>query len=151
MAKKLTPFNLPIPGWNERRMTSDDFDSICEREGIQAISEHSCSTKALGFFTWTIDGTPTIFISPRQKGRERVRTQFHELGHYFLHSRQKHTFKTLEDEEAKLTPAQEWAEVEANVAALIATAPGFFLNYLIRRMTPGIGRHNWLESKEGRR
>jgi IrrE N-terminal-like domain len=146
MAKKpFTPFNLPIPGWNERRMTSEDFKQVCEREGIKVESFRFKGTTR-GLCTIR-DGKVHILIDERLRVRERVFVEFHELGHYFFHLRNKRAHRALDSNfdstEENLTPAQEWAEVEANLAGSVAIAPGFYSVESIRYLGAVASRHKW--------
>lgn len=86
-AKKLTPFTLPIPDFGKRQMTSRDFEEACNREGITVIRRRF--TSSIRGFYMRQNGEPFIYIDSRLRGFNRLFVEFHELGHYFLHSRAK--------------------------------------------------------------
>jgi Zn-dependent peptidase ImmA (M78 family) len=137
----LTPFNLPIPGWNERKMTSADFEQVCEREGI-TVHRQPLPGGVRGLYT-RVDGQPHIYIRASLKGSNRVRSEFHELAHHFLHGRDRDLKVLASKFDQKLTDPQEWAEVEATAAACVALAPGFSLLSLIQIVTGSASRYNW--------
>lgn len=114
-----TPFNLPIPGWNERPMTSRDFAEVCQREGI-TVKRHRFAGSIRGAHC-CLRGRHFIFIDSRLRGLDKLVVEFHELGHYFLHRQKKGLYRRLEDKHC--TSAQEWSEVEANLVALTALVP----------------------------
>jgi Zn-dependent peptidase ImmA (M78 family) len=92
-----------------------------------------------------------IAIDSRLKGLKRVRTEFHEIGHYFLH-KGLHTFHNIrlsdiDTLEFNRTPAQDWLECEANIVALIAIAPGFFGVAELAFMSLTASRIDWLRHK----
>lgn len=141
MAKKLTPFNLPIPGWDERPMTSDDFKAACEREVI-TIKRQRLPEDVSGVFCRGEDGTPYIYIDTKLRGRDKVRVEFHELGHYFLHSHRKGLLRIV-GVDFDYTPEQEWVETEANAVAFVALAPGFRLKDFLQIASLSAAKHNW--------
>ncbi len=128
MAEELTPINLPIPGWNKRKMTFQDFEEVCQREGI-TVERMRFKSDVRGYCTKS-GGSPLIALDKRLRGIKRIQVAFHELCHYFLHVDDPACLRTMnaETHEAneKLTPQQLWAEYEATIAASIAIAPGFF-------------------------
>lgn len=111
------PHELPLPGWNERKMTIRDFNAACEREGIIVVRRRLGFTK--GFYC-RISGLPFIFIDRAIKGQERLFVSFHELGHFFMHGSEAMVAMSLRDDK---TPT-DWFEVEANACARIALKPG---------------------------
>lgn len=113
-----SPLHLPIPGWNERRMTMRDFKRVCERERIVVIR----IPWRIGMFT-NIRGVPVIWLGSRSQfdGGELIQTAFHELGHYFLH-RARTPLLRAEGAEGG-GGVRDWFEVEANACAAIALSP----------------------------
>jgi Zn-dependent peptidase ImmA (M78 family) len=77
------PHKLQERGFNRRPFTADDFDEICEEEGIEVIEVGPIPVK--GFYTERF-GIPVIVINPALSGLRRLLTGFHELVHYLLHS-----------------------------------------------------------------
>lgn len=154
MVMKLTPLNLPIPGWNKRKMTSTDFEAICEREGI-TVQRFRLELDALGYYTKR-NGQRIIAIDSRLKGNKRLQVEFHELGHYFLHDGRKSVFSSLEGNTGKVvkrvpkTAEQEWTECEANIVACIAIAPGFFGVAELAYLGLSAAGTNWLKRSSRR-
>lgn len=121
------PLALPVPDWNKRVMTSKDFAEVCEREKI-IVLRMLLPSNVNGYHT-VISGVPFICISSElSRGRERVCTEFHELGHYFLHeliplcsSNKRHAYSL-----------RRWYEVEANACSIVALAPTFEVDLFMR-------------------
>lgn len=110
------PSPLPIDGWNKRKMTSADFREICARERIIVLR---VPLPYINGLCVDIDETPTIWIDSRLKGINRVRTEFHELAHYFFHDGSE--LLSLPEPEEQRTRRR--FELEANNVALDAIAP----------------------------
>jgi Zn-dependent peptidase ImmA (M78 family) len=120
------PFALPVPGYGERKMTTADFEAACAREGI-TVRRKALHDGLLGYYLRTPAG-PSITINSRLKGDEKLRTEFHELGHYFLHDGDRAILKMSG---SKLEAYNDWAELEANAVAIVALAPDFNLSLFI--------------------
>jgi Zn-dependent peptidase ImmA (M78 family) len=144
ITEKRTPFNLPIPGWNERRMTSEDFMQVCAREGITATRLRFTSHVRGSFYRQ--NGRPFIVTDSRLRGLERIRVEFHELGHYFLHSAGFERLKRMPGDPR--TPETDWAEVEAHLVSMVALAPGFDIPEFLQFISVAEGR---LSRRKGRR
>lgn len=70
-----------LHGWNRRVMGEDDFDLICEQEGVHVLS---LDIDWPGLYT-LIDGLPVIILNPNVVPRSRPWVYGHELGHHLLH------------------------------------------------------------------
>jgi Zn-dependent peptidase ImmA (M78 family) len=125
--KRKFPADLPIPGWNKRVMTKSDFSQTCEREGIIML-RLPLPNGINGMYT-RMHNTPIIWIDSRLRGTERLRTEFHELGHYFFHD-PKALIGIPTKQEKKMRAR---FEVEANAIALDALAPALRLNSAKRK------------------
>lgn len=68
-------------GWNQRVLTQDDFDQVCEQEKIRVEYRDAGYP---GLYT-VARKTPLIVISPYVLPRARLFVAFHELGHHWLH------------------------------------------------------------------
>lgn len=151
--RHLSPFTLPIPGWGKRRMTTEDFERVCQREGITV--HRAVIGRGIRGIYFRRDGEPHIIITPRLRGTEKLRVEFHELAHYFLHDGERVSMREGEfigskfrNYSKRLTPAQEWAEVEANTAAIVAIAPGFSLLLFLQFCTQSIASdRKWREAR----
>jgi hypothetical protein len=150
MAKKnFTPLNLPLPDWNKRKMTSRDFEAACEHEGI-AVQRFRFKSETRGYCQRQ-DAKPVIAIDSRLRGNERLRVEFHELGHYYLHldnPRLPRMFDAQTHEVVggkEMTPEQEWAECEANMVACVAIAPGFIGVVELAYLSVKAANTNWLK------
>jgi hypothetical protein len=122
---RLTPPTLPLPGWNERRMTEADFRRACEREIIVVLRLPIPGTR--GAYT-RMRGVPTIMIDSRLMGNERLAVMFHELGHYFMHDGAA-PLKL----DGEFDAAGDWHEAEADAAATIALAPKTSISKVLRQ------------------
>lgn len=69
-------------GWNEKILTAKDFDNICEDKGIQLLIE---PMRRLGAYL-VCDNVPFIFLKKQLTEQYKQFVQWHELGHYFMHS-----------------------------------------------------------------
>jgi Zn-dependent peptidase ImmA (M78 family) len=136
--RNLTPFTLPIPGWNKRRMTSRDFEAVCQREGI-TVERRKLTGSVRGFYRRQF-GHPFITIDSTLGGHKRIQVEFHELGHYFLHDGKSDLMRKASDEE---TPEQRWIEIEAETCALVALAPRFDLNLFMEVLMVRAAGHVW--------
>lgn len=145
--KKYHPFNLPMPGWGERRMTTEDFMLACEREGITV--RYQVIYKSVRGLFFRVKGFPFITIHPRLKGSEKLYTEFHELGHYFLHDTDDASLLSVPGSDEPLSLAQQWAETEATAAGLIATAPGFSLLTFVQICERNIRRRRAWQTVDG--
>jgi|SRR6185503_7676452 len=67
--------------WNQRVLTIDDFDRLCELEDV-AVEKRE--TGFPGLYTRR-DGRPVITISPAVLPRARGWVLWHEMGHVLLH------------------------------------------------------------------
>lgn len=70
-----------IYGWNRRAFIEDDFDRICDAEGVYVVS---LDIDAYGSYS-LVNGSPTIIINPRVLPRSRLWVYGHEVGHALLH------------------------------------------------------------------
>jgi Zn-dependent peptidase ImmA (M78 family) len=113
------PSALPIPGWGKRRMTKADFNQTCEREGILVL-RLPLSSMGIRGACGRLQGIPFIWIDSRLRGIERLRTEFHELGHYFFHDG--NSLPVMFDEKKKKKTRERY-EFEANAVARLALAP----------------------------
>lgn len=69
-------------GWNIRVQTDGDFVRICKRFKI-GVTFMPLSTP--GYY-YRCNGRDHIAIDSRLKGKKRLFTMFHELGHYLMHA-----------------------------------------------------------------
>jgi Zn-dependent peptidase ImmA (M78 family) len=120
-------------------MTSQDFAEVCEREGIAVIRTR---LQGVSGAYKRVKGTPTIWIDSRLRGVQRVRTEFHELGHYFLHAGSNPSLWRMPN--AVRTPDQDWCEIEAEACALLAIEPGFLLSVWIEVVYADVRALGWL-------
>jgi len=154
MRKKVTtPFALPIPGFGESPLTSEDFERACAREGIAVRRERIPDETARGYYS-PGGGSPFIVIDARLRGRRKLLAEFHELAHHFLHG-WRHDFRSELAWERlggkrHYTPRQEWAEMQADAAALLAVAPGLSLPAVVRFLLPELSMTQ-TRGKEGTR
>ncbi|HEX8747387.1 MAG TPA: ImmA/IrrE family metallo-endopeptidase [Pyrinomonadaceae bacterium] len=132
-------------------MTSVDFEAVCKREGITVErTRMKGDTRGLYFIQ---DGCSHIIIDTQLRGIRRVQVEFHELGHYFLrHERNKRALKQIDPDTHKYvkgsrSPLQEWLELEANIVACIAIAPGLMGADELRHLALTATRINWLKHK----
>jgi Zn-dependent peptidase ImmA (M78 family) len=123
------PFALPVPGYGERRMTTEDFEAACAREGI-AVRRKPLHDGLQGYYLRTPAG-PSITVDSGLRGAQKLLTEFHELGHYFLHDGDR---AVLRMSGSKLEAYNDWAEVEANAVAIVALAPDFNLSLFIEHV-----------------
>lgn len=70
-----------IYGWNERVFGEEDFDRICEAEGVFVLE---FDVDSYGTYS-LVNGSPTIIINPRVLPRSRLWVYAHEVGHSLLH------------------------------------------------------------------
>lgn len=148
--RNLTPFTLPIPGFGERKLTTEDFERTCEREGVTV--ERSRLRDGLRGFYYRLQDRPHINLDSRLKGTEKLFVEFHELAHYFLHTGQRSLFQHgIEAGEATYTPEQEWAELEATSAAVTALNPAFPIEDILRVCLPAVRRWGGRQSQREKR
>lgn len=69
-------------GWNKRVFDESDFYRLCNSKGVRVFED---AEMPLPGAYCVYDKLPVIFIARRLRGTERLRVQFHELGHHWLH------------------------------------------------------------------
>lgn len=69
-------------GWNERVLTESDFHRLCRRFRIR-VDEMPLRP---GGFYYRLRGRDFIAIDSKLSGARKLAVQFHELGHYLLHT-----------------------------------------------------------------
>jgi Zn-dependent peptidase ImmA (M78 family) len=67
--------------WNQRVLTTDDFDALCE---LEDVTVEEAETGFPGLYTRK-EGRPIITISPLVLPRARGWVLWHEMGHVLLH------------------------------------------------------------------
>lgn len=97
-------------GWNERVFDESDFYRLCHLDGVRVFEDAEMSLP--GAYC-VYDKIPVIFIARRLRGAERLRVQFHELGHHLLHYPDVRFFINLNNK----------IEFEANIVAACALIP----------------------------
>jgi Zn-dependent peptidase ImmA (M78 family) len=120
-----SPYDLPIPGWNERRMTLRDFRLTCEREKI-VLLQLPLPYRGLCL---TCHDVPTIWIDSTLRGVERLQVAFHELGHYFMHK----GLPLMLMSEKETDAVRDWYEVQADAVSIIALSPRPQLSKAMRK------------------
>jgi Zn-dependent peptidase ImmA (M78 family) len=97
-------------GWNERVFDESDFYRLCHLDGVRVLED---AEMPLPGAYCVYDKIPVIFIARRLRGAERLRVQFHELGHHWLHYPHVQFFLNLNNR----------LEFEANIVAACALIP----------------------------
>lgn len=96
-------------GWNKRVFDEWDFYRFCDRDGVCVLDAEMPLPGAYCVY----DRIPVIFISHCVRGVERLRVQFHELAHHWLHYPSVQFFINLNNK----------VEFEANIVAACALIP----------------------------
>jgi Zn-dependent peptidase ImmA (M78 family) len=110
VSSKQTLLRLMPDGWNERVFDESDFYRLCHLDGVRVLED---AEMPLPGAYCVYDKIPVIFIARRLRGAERLRVQFHELGHHWLHYPHVQFFLNLNNR----------LEFEANIVAACALIP----------------------------
>ena len=76
-----------LPDWNKRVLTDSDFARFCEDEGLRVVEVDNLETDT-GEPGLYIEhrGYPFIALDTALRGTRRSWVQWHEIGHYILHT-----------------------------------------------------------------
>lgn len=69
-------------GWNERILTDEDFERICQQCKIEVLVERM---RHFGAYL-VCENVPFIFLKKNLSVERRRFVQWHELAHHFLHA-----------------------------------------------------------------
>lgn len=114
--EKISEYRL---GWNERRLTEQDFHRICKRFNVKAVE---MPLRTNGFY-YRVMGRDFIAIDSRLSGVMKLFVQFHELAHFLLHTPESGATANFHG-----VGRQTRCEREADAVALCALIPQKLLN-----------------------
>ncbi len=101
-------------GWNQRPLDERDFYRICKRFRI-TVDEMPLR---VGGFYYRVLGRDYIAIDSRLSGPAKLLVQFHEIGHFLLHTPESGATASFHAVGGRTRP-----EIEADLFALVALIP----------------------------
>jgi Zn-dependent peptidase ImmA (M78 family) len=112
--------------WNERVLNAEDFERICQFEGVQIFHKASEEWDSAYFLD---DGQPVIAINKTLRRGPRIAVAFHALAHHF---QQEQTACYLKGRDHRSYLVEGGSECDAHIIAACAVLPRTVLNHHTR-------------------